>query len=149
MGTAGIEGGKVVVAGLSNTYTHYITTWEEYQRQRYEAASTIYGPHTLLAYIQQFDRITKAMIMGESVEAGTPPPDLSGQEISFVPGVLLHSPGTSLWRLPCRTANGCLPRRHCVCHFCLRSFEEQLDAGGNLPHSGEDGRAGLEGGGQG
>ena len=32
--TAGIEGGKVVVAGLSNTYTHYITTWEEYQRQR-------------------------------------------------------------------------------------------------------------------
>jgi len=90
--TAGIEGGKVVVAGLSNTYTHYITTWEEYQRQRYEAASTIYGPHTLLAYIQQFDRITKAMVMGESVEAGTPPPDLSGQEISFVPGVLLDSP---------------------------------------------------------
>merc|ERR1712037_579631 len=39
--TAGIEGSKVVVAGLSNTYTHYITTWEEYQKQRYEAASTI------------------------------------------------------------------------------------------------------------
>merc|ERR1711970_618030 len=90
--TAGIEGSKVVVAGLSNTYTHYITTWEEYQKQRYEAASTIYGPHTLLAYIQQFDRITKAMTMGESVEPGTPPPDLSGQEISFVPGVLLDSP---------------------------------------------------------
>ena len=32
--TAGIEGSKVVVAGLSNTYTHYITTWEEYQKQR-------------------------------------------------------------------------------------------------------------------
>merc|ERR1719174_2263599 len=76
---------KVVVAGLSNTYTHYITTFEEYQKQRYEAASTIYGPHTLLAYIQQFDRITKAMLLGENVEAGTPPPDLSGQEISFVP----------------------------------------------------------------
>ena len=30
--------------------------------------------------------------MGESVEPGTPPPDLSGQEISFVPGVLLDSP---------------------------------------------------------
>ncbi len=24
-----------VVAGLSNTYTHYITTFEEYQKQRY------------------------------------------------------------------------------------------------------------------
>merc|ERR1712004_398973 len=70
--TAGIEGGKVVVAGLSNTYTHYITTWEEYQRQRYEAASTIYGPHTLLAYIQQFDRITKALITGVLLDS--PPP---------------------------------------------------------------------------
>ena len=25
---------KVVIAGLSNTYTHYISTWEEYQKQR-------------------------------------------------------------------------------------------------------------------
>ena len=25
-----------VLAGLSNTYTHYITTFEEYQKQRYE-----------------------------------------------------------------------------------------------------------------
>jgi neutral ceramidase len=41
------------LAGLSNTYTHYITTFEEYEKQRYEAASTIYGPHTLLAYLQQ------------------------------------------------------------------------------------------------
>ena len=32
------------------------------------------------------------MLLGENVEAGTPPPDLSGQEISFVPGVLLDSP---------------------------------------------------------
>lgn len=90
--TAGIEGSKVVVAGLSNTYTHYITTWEEYQKQRYEAASTIYGPHTLLAYIQQFSRLTEAMLAGAAVEPGTPPPDLSDQEISFVPGVLLDSP---------------------------------------------------------
>ena len=48
---------KVVIAGLSNTYTHYIATWEEYQKQRYEAASTIYGPHTLAAYIQQYTRL--------------------------------------------------------------------------------------------
>jgi hypothetical protein len=44
------------LAGLSNTYTHYITTFEEYEKQRYEAASTIYGPHTLLAYLQQVKR---------------------------------------------------------------------------------------------
>ena len=91
----------VVLAGLANSYTHYITTWEEYQTQRlarldfwctvilcqkllglfgvgkmlidknygiltevlrYEAASTIYGPHTLLAYQQQYARITKVAI---------------------------------------------------------------------------------------
>lgn len=43
---------QVVVAGLTNTYASYVTTYEEYQIQRYEGASTIYGPHTLDAYIQ-------------------------------------------------------------------------------------------------
>ena len=42
----------IVIAGLSNTYSGYITTWEEYQEQRFEAAATAYGPHTLDAYIQ-------------------------------------------------------------------------------------------------
>ena len=26
---------KVVIAGLSNIYTHYVATWEEYQKQRW------------------------------------------------------------------------------------------------------------------
>ena len=43
---------RVVVAGLTNTYSSYITTFEEYGVQRYEGASTIFGPHTLDAYIQ-------------------------------------------------------------------------------------------------
>lgn len=41
-----------VIAGLTNTYSSYITTFEEYGVQRYEGASTLYGPHTLDAYIQ-------------------------------------------------------------------------------------------------
>ncbi|KAJ9624792.1 hypothetical protein H2203_004742 [Taxawa tesnikishii (nom. ined.)] len=41
----------VVLGGPANTYTHYITTPAEYDVQRYEGASTIYGPHTLDAYI--------------------------------------------------------------------------------------------------
>ena len=53
---------KVVLAGLSNIYTHYITTFEEYQLQRYEAASTIYGPHTLRAYIEEFDNLTEKIL---------------------------------------------------------------------------------------
>ncbi|RMY08688.1 hypothetical protein D0868_04659 [Hortaea werneckii] len=41
----------VVLGGPANTYAHYIATREEYSIQRYEGASTLYGPHTLDAYI--------------------------------------------------------------------------------------------------
>jgi len=83
---------NVVIAGLSNTYTHYITTFEEYQKQRYEAASTIYGPYTLQAYQQQYQLLVQAMLAGEDLPKGPPPPDLSDQEISFVPGVVMDNP---------------------------------------------------------
>ena len=53
---------KVVMAGLSSGYTHYIATFEEYQRQRYEAASTLYGPHTLRAYQTQFKYMVENML---------------------------------------------------------------------------------------
>ncbi|XP_061665839.1 neutral ceramidase isoform X2 [Syngnathoides biaculeatus] len=59
------EGGfwdvDVVIAGLSNVYTHYITTYEEYQVQRYEGASTIFGPHTLGAYLLKFGELARAI----------------------------------------------------------------------------------------
>ncbi|NP_001007764.1 neutral ceramidase [Danio rerio] len=55
---------EVVVAGLCNIYTHYITTYEEYQIQRYEGASTIFGPHTLSAYIQRYRGLAKAIAHG-------------------------------------------------------------------------------------
>ena len=60
--TQGTEEIKVLLAGLSNVYTHYITTYEEYQRQRYEAASTIFGPHTLRAYMQQYAFLTEKLL---------------------------------------------------------------------------------------
>jgi len=87
----GEEECHVVLAGLANSYTLYITTWEEYQTQRYEAASTIYGPHTLLAYQQQYARITKALLKGEELESGIPPPDLLSKQTSFVPGVIMDN----------------------------------------------------------
>lgn len=43
---------EIVIAGLTNGYSSYVTTYQEYQVQRYEGASTLYGPHTLQAYIQ-------------------------------------------------------------------------------------------------
>lgn len=40
-----------IVAGPANTYAHYVTTAEEYSAQRYEGASTMFGPNQLAAYI--------------------------------------------------------------------------------------------------
>ncbi|KAH1239706.1 hypothetical protein AAZX31_08G324500 [Glycine max] len=81
----------IVIAGLTNTYSQYITTYEEYQVQRYEGASTLYGPHTLSAYIQEFKKLAEALIYGEPVEPGPLPPDLLEKQISLLPPVVLDA----------------------------------------------------------
>ncbi|XP_060794882.1 neutral ceramidase isoform X1 [Neoarius graeffei] len=81
---------EVVVTGLCNIYTHYITTYEEYQVQRYEGASTIYGPHTLSAYIQHFRGLAKAIAeskTGELPKGPEPPFFKDSQLISLLPAV--------------------------------------------------------------
>ncbi|KAJ1390321.1 hypothetical protein SESBI_37536 [Sesbania bispinosa] len=84
----------VVIAGLTNTYSQYVTTYEEYQVQRYEGASTLYGPHTLSAYIQEFKKLAKALISGKQVEPGPQPPDLLNKQLSLLPPVVVD--GTPL-----------------------------------------------------
>ncbi|CAL8087615.1 unnamed protein product [Calicophoron daubneyi] len=79
---------RSVVAGLSNVYTSYITTPEEYELQRYEGASTIYGRLTLPAYIQQYRRLTSALIKAEKLPPGPNPPFFMDKLISLIPGVL-------------------------------------------------------------
>jgi neutral ceramidase len=82
----------VVLGGPANSYTHYITTEEEYGIQRYEGASTLYGPHTLAAYIN----VTLAHMRYLADGAPTPlpqdptalPPDNSNRSLSFIPGVV-------------------------------------------------------------
>lgn len=79
----------VVIAGLTNTYSQYVTTFEEYQIQRYEGASTLYGPHTLSAYIQEFKKLAIAVVNGEVIDAGPSPPDLLDKQISLLPPVIV------------------------------------------------------------
>merc|ERR1711970_321717 len=87
-----------VVAGLSNTYTHYVATFEEYQKQRYEAASTLYGPHTLRAYQQQYTKLATAMATDAPLPAGNPPEDMLDHQISFIPNVVYdHTAGSHLF----------------------------------------------------
>ncbi|KAL0896797.1 hypothetical protein Bca101_080758 [Brassica carinata] len=81
----------VVIAGLTNTYSQYITTHEEYEVQRYEGASTLYGPHTLTAYIQEFKKLATALVNGQTLRSGPQPPDLLDKQISLLSPVVVDS----------------------------------------------------------
>ncbi|KAL1210037.1 Neutral ceramidase 2 [Cardamine amara subsp. amara] len=81
----------VVIAGLTNTYSQYIATFEEYEVQRYEGASTLYGPHTLNAYIQEFKKLATALVKGQTLPRGPQPPDLLDKQISLLSPVVVDS----------------------------------------------------------
>ncbi|KAK4881470.1 hypothetical protein RN001_004789 [Aquatica leii] len=73
----------VVIAGLSNIYSSYIATPEEYELQRYEAASTIFGPHTLTIYLNVYNNLIKSMLNGEPLDTDPEPEDISNKVLSF------------------------------------------------------------------
>lgn len=73
-----------ILCGLSNIYTSYVTTPEEYAIQRYEGASTIFGPNTLPIYTQQFLKLLTAMMERTPVSPGPMPKDQDNKQISLV-----------------------------------------------------------------
>ncbi|XP_058817125.1 neutral ceramidase-like [Topomyia yanbarensis] len=89
---AAVEAGgkkvQVVVAGLSNMYTSYVATPEEYAIQRYEGASTLYGPHTLTIYLEHFKKLMTSIVTGESVPEGPDPPFEDYKQITLSTGVV-------------------------------------------------------------
>lgn len=57
-----------------------------------QAASTLYGPHTLSAYIQEFKKLAQSLATGHNnLARGPSPPDLSSHQLTF----LLDPPGDS------------------------------------------------------
>ncbi len=68
---------RTIIAGLSNSYSGYVTTYEEYLHrepgdfgvlnQGYEAASTQFGAFTLVAYQHQFTELAQAIVDGRGV----------------------------------------------------------------------------------
>lgn len=50
---------EVAITSYANDYAQYITTKEEYEKQHYEGASTPFGPYTLDAYLQEFERLIR------------------------------------------------------------------------------------------
>lgn len=86
----------VVLGGPANSYTHYIATEEEYSIQRYEGASTLYGPHTLAAYINV--TLAHLPLLGARAPSDPPqppaafPPDNTNRSLSFITGVVRDGP---------------------------------------------------------
>jgi neutral ceramidase len=80
----------VVLGGPANSYTHYIATPEEYEIQRYEGASTLYGQYTLNAYIN----LTLSYLHHLSPKSkshpdpGPLPPNNRDVALSFITGVI-------------------------------------------------------------
>jgi neutral ceramidase len=78
----GVE--HVVVAGYANSYASYVTTFEEYQLQRYEGGSTLFGQWTLGAYQTAFDDLATALHTRadeRTIEPGPRPPSISDHEL--------------------------------------------------------------------
>jgi neutral ceramidase len=92
-----LEGNEpvAVLGGPANTYSHYITTYEEYQIQRYEGASTLYGPHTLSAYINRtitfLPQLEASASNPPSVEYGPLPPINVNNSLSFITPVVVDT----------------------------------------------------------
>eukprot|EP00934_Nitzschia_sp_Nitz4_P002185 Nitzschia sp. Nitz4//scaffold170_size48074//31888//34729//NITZ4_007109-RA/size48074-snap-gene-0.37-mRNA-1//1//CDS//3329538652//2185//frame0 len=87
----GVAEAQVTIAGLANSYTHYVATFEEYQGQRYEAASTLFGPHTLAAYIQEFERIVDDLLVDAPTSSDAPPQNLTKKQMSLIPPVIVDT----------------------------------------------------------
>jgi len=86
--TDGVES-IVVLGGPANSYTHYIATEEEYGIQRYEGASTLYGPHTLNAHIKLTTSYLR-YLHADSTDSPLPgldPPIYINESLSFITGV--------------------------------------------------------------
>lgn len=92
--TYGMQNMTVVISGLCNVYTHYVATYEEYQVQRYEAASTIYGPHTLSAYIQLYKVLAKAIATDTvaNLSSGPEPPFFKQLIAPLIPNIVDRPP---------------------------------------------------------
>ncbi|OSX61428.1 hypothetical protein POSPLADRAFT_1066191 [Postia placenta MAD-698-R-SB12] len=94
--SSGIVGNEayVAIAGPANTYAHYVTTREEYAVQRYEGASTIFGPFTLEAYMHEYGNLVPYLAADASgIPPSDPAPeDLTGKVISLQLPVIQDMP---------------------------------------------------------
>lgn len=90
----GIQDPIVVLGGPANTYTHYVTTVEEYSEQRYEGASTLFGPWTHEAYVNLYTGLVSYLADNATASPppGPSPPIYTNVAKSLVPPVIADNP---------------------------------------------------------
>ncbi|KAI8887910.1 Neutral/alkaline nonlysosomal ceramidase [Backusella circina FSU 941] len=81
----GDDRSTIIHSGPANGYASYVTTFEEYQHQRYEGASTPYGPHTLDGYIQVFEELVEKMANPNLQLESENLPDYTNRTFDFSP----------------------------------------------------------------
>ncbi|AZM59373.1 MULTISPECIES: neutral/alkaline ceramidase [unclassified Streptomyces] len=91
-GIVGADLDDVLVAGYANAYFHYLTTPEEYDTQQYEGGSTLFGRWQLPALQQTAAALATSLRDGTRLPLGPKPPDLSDEQLSLQPGVVLDAP---------------------------------------------------------
>ena len=110
LGPVGVD--TVIVAGLVNEYSHYLTTREEYSSQQYEGASNIYGPWSLAAVQQESRRLALALRDGAANPAGPAYPNIAPKLIrppynpSDTPGMGGEAFGALITDVPATAAPG-------------------------------------------
>ncbi|MCM6772084.1 neutral/alkaline ceramidase [Nocardia sp. CDC159] len=84
----GVPVSNVLLQGYANGYSGYVTTPEEYVSQQYEGGETLYGRWTLSAYLQEFDRLARALAARVDPGRGPAPLDwTSGPQPNLLPPV--------------------------------------------------------------
>ena len=104
----------VVIAGLSNAYADYTVTFEEYQEQRYEGSSTIYGPHQLQGYIDVLLDLASHLVNG------TKPDPVS----SLLPGSPRYATVDIEWEVPPTAPPGTYRIVHANSYLKYRLFQK-------------------------
>lgn len=91
----GVTNPIVVLCGPGNTYSHYITTPEEYAVQRYEGGATVFGPWTLAAFTDIYSRVLVPALKPDAppMDKGWMVPINIGRAHHFMPSVYFDRPG--------------------------------------------------------
>lgn len=70
---------------ITNAYASYCATREEYARQNFEGAFTLWGPFQEAAYRQEVDRLAHDLVTGKASTVGPAMADLSNNQLLLTP----------------------------------------------------------------